>query len=135
MALRHVFHRIGPPTSPIGTFPSGGVDRNVVFYGLIAYLLWREFSGQRRTAIWAAAVVGCLAFNEAYSRVYLGLHWFTDALSGLLYGALLLTVFITAVHIVAGRAAVTTARVADRRTALPPGDGRHASDPGNVIRT
>jgi membrane-associated phospholipid phosphatase len=104
LALRHTFHRLGPPDSLLGTYPSGGCDRVIVFYGLIAYLLWREFSGQRRAAIWAAAVVGALGFNEAYSRVYLTLHWFTDALSGLLYGGLLLAVFILAVRLVAGPA-------------------------------
>jgi membrane-associated phospholipid phosphatase len=102
-ALRHVFHRLGPPTSPLGTYPSGGVDRCIVFYGLIAYLLWREFSGRQRTAIWAGAVVAALGFNEAYSRVYLSLHWFTDALSGLVYGCLLLAAFVVAVRAVAGR--------------------------------
>jgi membrane-associated phospholipid phosphatase len=104
LALRHTFHRLGPPDSPLGTYPSGGCDRVIVFYGLIAYLLWREFSGQRLAAIWAAAAVAALGFNEAYSRVYLTLHWFTDALSGLLYGGLLLAVFIAAVRAVAGPA-------------------------------
>jgi membrane-associated phospholipid phosphatase len=104
LALRHTFHRLGPPDSPLGTYPSGGCDRVILFYGLIAYLLWREFSGQRRSAIWAAAVVAALGFNEAYSRIYLTLHWFTDALSGLLYGALLLAVFIQAIRMVTGRA-------------------------------
>ncbi|HET9894693.1 MAG TPA: phosphatase PAP2 family protein [Streptosporangiaceae bacterium] len=107
LALRHVFHRLGPPTSPLGTFPSGGCDRVILFYGLIGYLLWREFSGQRRTAIGIGAAVAALGFNEAYSRVYLGLHWFTDALSGLLYGVLLLVAFIFAVEFVAGRQVVT----------------------------
>lgn len=102
LALRHTFHRLGPPTSPLGTYPSGGCDRVIVFYGLIAYLLWRELSGQRRTAIWLGAGVAALGFNEAYSRAYLSLHWTTDALSGLFYGTLLLAVFITAVRIVAG---------------------------------
>lgn len=104
LALRHTFHRLGPPDSPLGTYPSGGCDRVIVFCGLIAYLLWREFSGQRRAAIWAAAAVAALGFNEAYSRVYLTLHWFTDALSGLLYGGLLLAVFIAAVRVAAGPA-------------------------------
>jgi len=104
LALRHTFHRLGPPDSPLGTYPSGGCDRVIVFYGLIAYLLWREFSGQRRAAIWAAAAVAVLGFNEAYSRIYLTLHWLTDALSGLLYGGLLLAVFIAAVRVVAGPA-------------------------------
>jgi len=103
LALRHVFHRVGPPASPLGTYPSGGCDRVIVFYGLIAYLLWREFSGKRRTAIVAGAAIAALGFNEAYSRVYLSLHWFTDAVSGLLYGRLLLAIFIIAVHFAAGR--------------------------------
>jgi membrane-associated phospholipid phosphatase len=103
LALRHVFHRPGPPTSPLGTYPSGGCDRVIVFYGLIAYLLWREFSRQRKVAIAIAAAVAALGFNEAYSRVYLSLHWFTDALSGLLYGTMLLVIFITAVQFAVGR--------------------------------
>jgi len=106
LALRHTFERLGPPDSPLGTYPSGGCDRVILFYGLIAYLLWREFSGQRKTALWAGAVVAALGFNEAYSRVYLGLHWFTDAASGLLYGSLLLAAFIIAVRLVAGPAVV-----------------------------
>ncbi len=102
LALRHTFHRLGPPGSPLGTYPSGGCDRAVFLYGLIAYLLWREFSGTRRGAVMAAAAVAILGFNEAYSRVYLTLHWFTDALSGLLYGGLLLAGFIAAVRVTAG---------------------------------
>ena len=104
LALRHVFHRAGPPTSPLGTFPSGGCDRCVVFYGLIAYLLWREFGGPRGTGAAAAGVVAALGYNEAYSRVYLSLHWLTDALSGLVYGGLLLAVSVAAVRVVAGPA-------------------------------
>lgn len=124
LALRHVFHRLGPPTSPLGTYPSGGCDRVIVFYGLIAYLLWREFSGQRRTAIVIAAAVAALGFNEAYSRVYLSLHWFTDAVSGLLYGSLLLVIFITAVQFVVGRPSQPSVQPASdgaARTPVPAG--------------
>jgi hypothetical protein len=102
LALRHTFHRLGPPDSPLGTFPSGGCDRIIVFYGLIAYLIWREVSGRRSTAIWLAGVVAALGFSEAYSRVYLTLHWFTDAVSGLIYGALILAVFIATISLVNG---------------------------------
>jgi membrane-associated phospholipid phosphatase len=102
IGIHHFIHRVGPPTSPLGTFPSGGVSRVVVFYGLIAYLLWREFSGSRRAAIWSATAVAALAFSECYSRAYLALHWLTDALSGLVFGSLLLAVCIAAVRFVAG---------------------------------
>jgi membrane-associated phospholipid phosphatase len=115
LALRHTFHRLGPPDSPFGTFPSGGCDRIVILYGLIAYLIWREGSRSRRAAIWAAGAVAALAFNEAYSRAYLTLHWSTDIVSGLIYGLLLLIVFIAAIRLVLG---------SDRRPLVEGGQGR-----------
>ena len=130
LALRHVFHRLGPPTSPLGTYPSGGADRCIVFYGLIAYLLWREFSGRRATAIWAAAAVAALGFNEAFSRVYLSKHWLTDAVSGLLYGGLLLAGFILAVRAVAGRPVqASDASPPEVPVGVYEADGRQAADP------
>jgi membrane-associated phospholipid phosphatase len=104
LALRHKFGRPGPPSSPAGTYPCGGVDRVVFFYGLIAYLLWREFSGSPQGKAWAIGAVAALTFNEAYSREYLSKHWFTDILSGVLYGAVLLAPFIAAVRLIAGPA-------------------------------
>jgi len=104
LAIRHEFGRPGPPDSPGGTYPSGGCDRVVLFYGLIAYLLWREFSGSQQGRVYAIGTVAALSFNEAYSREYLSKHWLTDIVSGLLYGALLLAPFVAAVRLIAGPA-------------------------------
>lgn len=104
LALRHKFGRPGPPDSPNGTYPCGGCDRVVLFYGLIAYLLWREFSGSPQGMAWATGTVAALAFNEAYSREYLGKHWFTDIVSGLLFGVVLLAPFVAGVRMIAGPA-------------------------------
>jgi membrane-associated phospholipid phosphatase len=104
LALRRKFGRPGPPTSPLGTYPSGGVDRVVYLYGLIAYLTWREFSGSPQGKALAIGAVAALSFNEAYSREYLSKHWFTDILSGLFYGAVLLVPSMAAVRLVAGPA-------------------------------
>ena len=104
LALRRKFGRPGPPTSPLGTYPSGGVDRVVYLYGLIAYLTWREFSGSPQGKALAIGAVTALSFNEAYSREYLSKHWFTDILSGLFYGAILLAPSIAAVRLFAGPA-------------------------------
>jgi undecaprenyl-diphosphatase len=102
--IHQVAHRVGPPGFPHGVFPSGGSERTVVFFGLIAYFLWREFSGRRVTAIWAGAAVAALAFDEGYSRFYLGMHWTTDVLSGWFYGFLLLALFVLATRLVMGPA-------------------------------
>jgi hypothetical protein len=102
LALRHTFGRLGPPGSPNGTYPAGGPDRVILFYGLIAHLLWREFSGSYRGKVWAIGTLAALSFNQAYCREYLSKHWFTDIVSGLLYGLVLLMPFIAAVRLVAG---------------------------------
>jgi hypothetical protein len=109
-ALHRRFRRVGPPANPLGTYPSGGMDRVVLFYGLIAHMLWREFSGSREGKIWAAAAVAALSYNQAYCREYLSQHWFLDTACGLLCGGLLLAPFIVAVQLAAGPAEETTRR-------------------------
>lgn len=102
LALRRKFGRLGPPTSPAGTYPAGGPDRVVLFTGLIANMLWREFSGSERGKAMAVGVVGVLAFNMSYCRVYLSKHWLTDILSGLIYGTILYTPLAVAIRLIAG---------------------------------
>ena len=48
--------------------------------------------------------MAALAFNEGYSRLYLGMHWTTDVLSGWFYGILLLALFILATRVIMGPA-------------------------------
>jgi PAP2 superfamily len=103
-ALHRKFSRLGPPPNPLGTYPSGGTDRVVLFYGLIAHMLWREFSGSRRGKIWAVGAVTALSFNQAYCRQYLSQHWFIDIICGLFYGTVLLMPIIAAVELIAGPA-------------------------------
>jgi membrane-associated phospholipid phosphatase len=119
LAINHTITRTPPPGAG-GIFPSGGTDRAVDYYGLIAYLLWREFSGQRRTAIMAGAIVAAMGFSEGYSRVYLAVHWFTDTVSGFLYGCLILAIFVAAVRLTIGPAEVTTDGRTGAWTAFPP---------------
>jgi hypothetical protein len=98
--LHRKFSRPGPPTSPLGTYPSGGTDRVVLFYGLIAYLIWREFSGSPRGRSLAIGGVSALSFIQAYCRQYLSEHWFIDIVCGLLYGAMLLVPIVVAVQLI-----------------------------------
>ncbi len=72
-------------------------------------------------------MVAALGFEEGYTRVYLGLHWFTDTVSGFIYGCLLLCIFIAAVRLIAGPArgharAAATAEDFDARVGRPVGE-------------
>jgi membrane-associated phospholipid phosphatase len=118
LALRHRFGRPGPPASPLGTYPSGGCDRVVLFYGLIAHMLWRESGASYRGKVWAIGAVTALSFNVAYCREYLGKHWFTDIVFGLFYGVLLLGPFIAAIRLIAGPAGLPAGQDPAALTAL-----------------
>ncbi len=122
LALRRTFGRPGPPGSPGGTYPSGGTDRVILFYGMIAHMLWREFSGTPQGRVYALGSMAALAFNQAYAREYCSKHWFTDIITGLLYGGILLAPFMAAVRWIAGPPVAGDG--------LPPGRG--AGDSGSA---
>jgi membrane-associated phospholipid phosphatase len=99
--LQHVLkvlaHRGGPVPAGIGAFPSGGCARIISVYGLILYLVLRRYGKTRgQVAIAAWTVLAAASFTEAYSRLYLSKHWLTDIIGGVVFGILLLFVFIAA---------------------------------------
>ncbi len=92
LAARH-----GPVPHDLGAFPSGGVARLVSIYGLIVYLVLRRL-GKTRTklAVVLWTLLAAATYTEAYSRLYLGKHWLTDIIGGLVLGPLLLAFFVAA---------------------------------------
>lgn len=102
-----------PPTS---SFPSGHTAAAVCFYGAIAaVVIWHS----RHRWITLAVVLVCAAvpLAVASSRVYRGMHYPTDVLSGALLGAIWLSIVIVYVrsHGAGGRRGADADAYADRK--------------------
>jgi len=82
--------RLVPGNGP--SFPSGHVLAAVGFYGVLAAVLWRSSSRTSvRIAGYAAATAVILGVG--FSRMFLGVHWFSDVVAAMLAGtAFVLTV-------------------------------------------
>lgn len=93
------------------SFPSGHSMIGIVFYLAVALLVW-ELRGYR-AGIGATLGALMLALLIDLSRIYLGLHYFSDVAGGSLAG--LLWLFVVVAGFAGGR------RVRTRRGATPPG--------------
>lgn len=101
---KHVIHSVAPPkafghfphilptfTHNVGhySYPSGHVLRATITYGLVLYLAERwELFGRDSSRL--SPVLALVIFFVGYGVIYLGWHWFSDALGGLLLGLTLL---------------------------------------------
>jgi len=71
------------------SFPSAHVSASLAVFGFLALLIARELPFKRRWLPYTVA--GMLVVAIAFSRVYLGAHWFSDVLGGASVGLLWVT--------------------------------------------
>ncbi|MGE5088697.1 MAG: VTT domain-containing protein [Candidatus Levyibacteriota bacterium] len=88
LALKHAVGRVRPlndyATIDALSFPSGHAAVGMVVYGFLASLIGRGRSGWQKGAIALVAAVAILGI--AFSRIYLGVHWFSDVAASLALG-------------------------------------------------
>jgi undecaprenyl-diphosphatase len=81
------FERLVAGTGP--SFPSGHVMAAIALWGLMPLVV--SLYARRRVVWWASVgVAGALIAGISASRIYLGVHWFSDVTGGLIVGAFFL---------------------------------------------
>jgi hypothetical protein len=95
MIAKGVVDRGHPPTAG-GSWPSGGMARTIIVFGLIFFFLIMLYAPTSRRA-WAvgAALLALCASIQAYARINNLEHWLTDVIGGGIWGLLLLFLIIT----------------------------------------
>jgi membrane protein DedA with SNARE-associated domain len=86
-ALDAVIDMPRPPTAAAGFgFPSIAVTMTTVVFGFFAVLIARELPGRQR--VWPYLLTGIATALVGFARLYLGAHWLSDILGGVLLGTL-----------------------------------------------
>ncbi len=100
LTLKWMLYRNRPvPAVPLisesnPAFPSAHASLSLVIYVFAAYLIARELRSTRNCLLVLGAGLG-LAFIIGLSRLYLGLHWFSDVLGGYALGGAWLALLVT----------------------------------------
>ena len=89
--LEAVISMPSPPTAHGGFgFPSMTVTMTTITFGFFAILIARELPGRSR--VWPYLVSGIVATTVGFARIYLGAHWLSDVVGGMLLGIVWLLV-------------------------------------------
>lgn len=98
IVLKNIFRRI----RPVGinlieengySFPSGHSMISVVFYGFIMYLIWKSKLSINLKKTFCLLLYSFILLI-GISRIYLGVHYFTDVITGFCISLLYLLIFI-----------------------------------------
>ncbi len=67
------------------SFPSGHAMNSFIFYALIAYFSYHFFRNKKLTSLITACSI-TIVLLIGFSRIYLGVHYFTDVFAGYIAG-------------------------------------------------
>jgi undecaprenyl-diphosphatase len=103
--LKYGIHRPRPLEayggSEIFSFPSGHATMAAITFGILAVLASHAMNRWSRSLVYATC--GLFVITIAYSRLYLGVHWLSDILGGLMFGGVMVAAFGVAIEAIPPR--------------------------------
>lgn len=75
------------------SFPSGHAMTSMAFYGFLIYLIYKNIQNKYSKYL-LIITLSILIFIIGFSRIYLGVHYFSDVISGFIAGAIYLILFL-----------------------------------------
>lgn len=89
-SLKETFKRVRPADplmDPLRNFsyPSGHASSGIIFYGLVAFLVWQSNLGKPAKYILSVLLIA-FALLIGFSRIYLGMHYASDVVAGFCVG-------------------------------------------------
>lgn len=84
------------------SFPSGHSMVSMAFYGIIIYLVYKNVSNKYLKWI-LIILLSLLILSIGFSRIYVGVHYFTDVVGGFLLGLAYLIIYINIYNKKAGK--------------------------------
>jgi len=76
---------VRPPLASAGfEFPSLSITAGTIIFGFFAVLIGRELPGRNR--VWPYLISGIVVMSIGFARIYLGAHWLSDVVGGMLFG-------------------------------------------------
>ena len=97
-AIKHIVRRPRPNVLRLVeedgySFPSGHSMVSMAFYGIIIYLVYKNVTNKYLK--WSLiTLLSLLILSIGFSRIYVGVHYFTDVVGGFLLGLAYLIIYI-----------------------------------------
>ncbi len=106
-AIKHIVRRPRPNVLRLVeedgySFPSGHSMVSMAFYGIIIYLVYKNVTNKYLK--WSLiTLLSLLILSIGFSRIYVGVHYFTDVVGGFLLGLAYLIIYINIYNKKAGK--------------------------------
>lgn len=101
LSIKLLIHRLRPEQALIDitrfSFPSGHATMATIFFTILLYSLIENIK-TKKTKIALAITSIAIILLISFSRIYLGVHWFSDVLGGIILGTLINSSIILAIE-------------------------------------